>query len=92
MTNIEGEITSSFELGIIIDDVDFRHFFLKNGEDTICVVVTPECPDFQMCIDELFYKPYNNKYATVTGVHQQFKGVACTYGILADSVSIENMK
>ncbi len=89
MINVEGKIISSFELGIIIDDVDFRHFFLKNGEDTICVVVTPECPDFQMCIDEIFYKPYINKYAIVTGSEKNFKSVTCTSGILADSVSIE---
>lgn len=90
MTTVEGKIISSFELGIIIDDVDFRHFFLKNGESKICVVVTPDCPDFQTCIDELYYKPHNNKYASVTGTQKDLKAVECAYGIVADSVEIGN--
>ncbi len=89
MINVEGEVISSFELGVIIDDVDFRHFLLRNVEDKICVVVTPECPDFQMCIDELFYKPYKNKYAMVTGTHKKMKGTQCTYGMIADSVTLK---
>ena len=90
MTTVEGEIISSFELGIIIDDVDFRHFYLKNGESKVCVVVTPDCPDFQSCIDELFYKLHNKKHAIVTGTQKNFKDVECAYGIIADSVKIEN--
>jgi len=90
MTTVEGEIISSFELGIVINDVDFRHFFLKNGESKICIVVTPDCPDYQRCIDELFYKPNNIKYAIVTGTQKDFKDVDCAYGIVADSVEIGN--
>ncbi|MFC1554521.1 hypothetical protein ACFL7D_07805 [candidate division KSB1 bacterium] len=90
MVKVEGEIISSFESGVIIDNYDFRRFFIKNNENEICIVVKPDCPDFNMCINELFYKLYNKKFAIVTGSKKPIKGVKCRHGIIAESVRIEN--
>ena len=62
MPTIEGYIISSFESGAVIDNVDFRHFFIRNNECEICIVVKPDCRDFQTCINELNYKSHNNKW------------------------------
>ena len=88
---VEGKVISSFELGVIIDDIEYRHFYINSNGGKFSIIVKPDCSDFIECINELFYKSYNGKYAVVEGEINPKKSRKEDNEIIADSVKFENI-
>ena len=51
---VEGEVISSFELGVIIEYIEYRHFYISSIGEQFSIIVEPDCSDFNVCINELF--------------------------------------